>query len=136
MQLHWKTAMNHRESSNRFAHFCLISWFVVRESKIRADGRKRAIDDENPAGPFVYGHCLLYSTPSLRPYIYIYIHRRETTRVAQFRSQSSREGWTSILPFSLRGNKHLTARPYFRERILRFYLRDRHFDNGGCILKC
>lgn len=82
MQLHCKTAMNHRESTNRFAHFCLISWFVVGESRIRRadEGRKRAIDDENPAGPFVYGHCLLYSTPSLLAHVHIYIRAVTTEK--------------------------------------------------------
>lgn len=79
--------MNHDNSYRpiEFGHFPLISWFTVKrmergelEREIDARGAKnrgrrgeRAIVGENPAGPFVYEHCLAYSTPhhGLRLYI-------------------------------------------------------------------
>lgn len=67
--------MNHGNSYRpiELGHFSLISWFTVKSRGKRGscgsrlvepkEKGKRAIVGENPAGPFVYEHCLAYSTP-------------------------------------------------------------------------
>lgn len=131
-----------RESTNRFVHFSLISWFIAKHrgrtkfidhvARQRRKERKRAIVGENPAGPFVYEYVL---SGLFNPHHGLRLYIRTVTT---WGTGENYEGGTvsefvrRVNASQPRGTKHLTARPYFTGWILRFYLSyDRHLGNGG-----
>lgn len=116
-------------------------WKTGNARKKRAgtpvEGEQRAIVGENPAGPFVYEHCLAYSVPMMaHAYIYTGNYVGDPWKAAR--------GWHSFYASYERGEPKrspVAVNTYRHSRISkdescppRFYLLyDRHPDNGGRI---